>query len=177
MKKYVITLASVILTLAGCSASTAVAAPTTVVAKPIVVSKQAPIMETLRLHSNKSKMLDVIQQLKSRVHKTYYVFSGASPRGWDCSGLVVWTYKQFGLTLPHSATAQGKMGTKVNKPKLGDIVVFGYKGSKYYDHSGIYIGNGKVINANQYYGTTVIEPLSNFKNYSNIRYIRVIPTA
>lgn len=176
MKKYVIVV-SAILTLAGCSASTAIAATPQVALTPTVVNKQVPVMETLRLHSNKSKMLDVIQQLKSRVNKTYYVFSGASPRGWDCSGLVVWTYKQFGLTLPHSATAQGKLGTKVNEPKLGDIVVFGYKGSKYYDHSGIYIGNGKVVNANQYYGTTVIEPISNFKNYSNIRYIRVIPTS
>ncbi|CAB4128890.1 outer membrane lipoprotein [uncultured Caudovirales phage] len=176
MKKYVI-LASVLLTLAGCSASAAVATTPHVVTKSVAVSKQVLSLDTLRLQMNKSNMQKVITRLKAQVHKTYYVFSGDSPRGWDCSGLVVWTYKQLGLTLPHSATAQAHLGTKVNEPKIGDIVVFGYKGSYYYDHSGIYIGDGKVINANKYYGTTVIEPLSNFKYYSNIRFIRVLPMA
>jgi cell wall-associated NlpC family hydrolase len=179
MKKFLY-IVSIALILAGCSSS-AVATPgiTTEVKTATEVSTKSVLQELVektKLQKNTSKMKTVIQHLKSRVHKTYYVYSGASPRGWDCSGLVVWSYKQFGLELPHSATAQGKLGTRVRTPKVGDIVVFGYKGSYYFDHSSIYIGNGKVINANRFYGTTVIEPLSNFDYYSNIRFIRVVKT-
>jgi len=179
MKKFIY-IASIVFILAGCSSSavadrshlTTKAAVEEVKVKSVSVS----LIHTAKVNANTSKMKHVIKYLKTREHKTYYVFSGASPSGWDCSGLVVWTYKQFGLELPHSATAQGKLGTRVHTPKIGDIVVFGYKGSYYFDHSGIYIGKGKVINANKFYGTTVIEPLSNFDYYSNIRFIRIVKT-
>jgi cell wall-associated NlpC family hydrolase len=103
------------------------------------------------------------------------VFSGSNPYGWDCSGMVVWTYKQFGIELPHSANKQAHIGKRVSSPKLGDIVVFAYNGSTNFYHSGIYIGKGKIVNANSYFRTTVIEPLTDYKN-SQIRFIRVVPT-
>jgi cell wall-associated NlpC family hydrolase len=87
-------------------------------------------------------VIKVLDKLKSYVGKTPYVFSGASPSAWDCSGLVKWTYAQLGISLPHSASAQLSAGKHVKNPQPGDIVVWG---GGY--HSGIYLGNGKVINA------------------------------
>lgn len=173
MKKYVY-LASVILTLAGCSASIANAEVQTT---PVTQHGTAALsfQQTLKAQRDGVKMKAVVKYLFSRVGRTSYVFSGASPYGWDCSGMVRWTYEQFGLELPHSADAQGHLGKRVHTPKLGDIVVFAYNGSTNFYHAAIYIGKNKVINANNGYGTTVIEPLSDFK-YSQIRFIRVLTT-
>lgn len=89
-----------------------------------------------------AKLNDVLDTVKSYVGKTPYVFAGASPRAWDCSGLVLWTYAQLGIELPHSAGAQLSAGKHVTDPRPGDIVV--WNGGT---HSGIYIGNGKAVNA------------------------------
>ena len=88
-----------------------------------------------------------IDELKQYVGKTWYVFSGSTPRGWDCSGLVVWFYEGLGTTLPHSATKQGMLKPKVKDPIPGDIVVTKYKNSKNFIHSGIYIGDNKMIHS------------------------------
>jgi cell wall-associated NlpC family hydrolase len=104
---------------------------------------------------------------------TPYVFSGSKPSGWDCSGMVVWTYKKIGITLPHSANKQAHIGKRVSKARVGDIVVFAYPGSTDFYHSAIYLGNGKIINANLMYGTTKIQLLTDFKK-SQIRFVRVV---
>lgn len=144
-----------------------------------VVSKVTNITDSLiynaKLNKNTDKMKKTLIKIFHRVNKTPYVFSGSTPYGWDCSGMVVWTYKQFGIELPHSANKQGHIGKRVSVPKFGDIVVFAYKGSTSFYHSGIYIGKGKVVNANSYFRTTVIEPLTDYKN-SQIRFVRVVPT-
>jgi hypothetical protein len=119
-----------------------------------------------------TKMKKPIQVLRSRVGKTSYVSTGSSIYGWDCSGLVRWFYEQLGVGVPHSANKQAHIGTRVSKPKVGDIVVMARSGSTDFYHSGIYLGNRKVLNANRYYGTTVVEPLSDYKR-SQIRYVRV----
>lgn len=103
-----------------------------------VIDAHKAAIETKR----KNKIDKVLDKLKGYVGKTPYVFSGASPRGWDCSGLVMWVYKQLGVELPHSATAQLSVGKHVSDPKPGDIVVWGHG-----YHSGIYIGDGRVLNA------------------------------
>lgn len=183
MKKYILTF-SILLTLAGCSASASIAEPTQTTATPNIVSTvdvkknlqqhSDNITKALKAHSNKSKMKKVVQEVMRRVNKTSYVFSGSSPRGWDCSGLVRWTYQQLGVTLPHSANKQGRLGARVSSPMVGDIVVFAYKGSTSFYHSAIYIGKNKVVNANAHAGTTIIQSLTDYKN-SQIRYIRAIP--
>jgi cell wall-associated NlpC family hydrolase len=89
--------------------------------------------------------------------------------------MVRWTYERFGIELPHSANKQAHIGTRVSKPKLGDIVVFAYNGYKSFYHSAIYIGNGKIINAHYGANSTIIQPLSDYKN-NQIRFVRVIPT-
>lgn len=79
-----------------------------------------------------------------------YVYGGSSPSGFDCSGFTMYIYKQFGVSLPHSATAQSSRGTKVEKKNLqpGDIVFFtDYRTGKGIGHCGIYIGGGSFIHA------------------------------
>jgi cell wall-associated NlpC family hydrolase len=125
---------------------------------------------------NHARMTSVVKYLKTRVNKTSYVFSGSSPYGWDCSGMVRWAYARFGLDIPHSANKQAHLGSRVSKPAIGDIVVFAYRGSTNFYHSAIYIGNGKIVHAHQQRKTTVIEPLSNYKR-SQIRFVRIVDQA
>ena len=129
-----------------------------------------------QLTDNTERIASVVAKLKSRIGKTWYVFSGHTPQGWDCSGLVYWAYEQLGVPVEHSATKQGNSGTKVRTPAIGDIVVFGYKGSKSYYHSSIYIGDNKVIHAGFRKGTsTAIISLDDpsFKD-STITFVRLI---
>jgi cell wall-associated NlpC family hydrolase len=73
-----------------------------------------------------------------------YAYGGASPGGFDCSGLVMYAYSKMGVSLPHSSYAQWNVGTAVPKDQLqaGDIVFFDGLG-----HEGIYIGNGQFVHA------------------------------
>ena len=165
------------LTLTGCVTpqSQAIEIPTTKVVAKNSTDFTTRLVYTATLNDNTRTMHETIMKIFHRINKTPYVFSGSSIYGWDCSGMVVWTYKQFGIELPHSANKQAHIGKRVSNPKLGDIVVFAYKGSTSFYHSGIYIGKGKIVNSNVYYGTTVIEPLSDYKN-SQIRFVRIVPT-
>lgn len=73
---------------------------------------------------------------------TPYVFGGSAPGGFDCSGLVQWSYKQLGVDLPRTAAEQGRTGTPVSPADAqpGDLVYFDKPGPV--DHIGIYAGNG-----------------------------------
>jgi peptidoglycan DL-endopeptidase CwlO len=75
---------------------------------------------------------------------TPYVWGGASPSGFDCSGFVMYVYAQVGVSLPHSSYAQYGAGVSVSMSELqpGDLVFFYGLG-----HVGIYIGGGNFIHA------------------------------
>ena len=76
-----------------------------------------------------------------------YVYGGASRRGFDCSGLVLYVYQRLGWDLPHGATDQASRGRRVSLRHLevGDLVFYGGSGS--YSHVGIYSGHGRIIDA------------------------------
>lgn len=88
-----------------------------------------------------------ILELTQHVDKTWYVFSGSTPSGWDCSGLVMWFYSDLGVELEHSATKQMNSGEIITSPSVGDIVSFSNNGGKTAYHNGIYIGGGLYIHA------------------------------
>jgi cell wall-associated NlpC family hydrolase len=99
-----------------------------------------------------------------------YVWGGASPSGFDCSGLTMYVYAQLGVSLPHNAAAQYGMGTPVPRDALepGDLVFFDGLG-----HVGIYVGGGSFIHA-PHTGTVVqISSLSGWysENYVGARRI------
>jgi cell wall-associated NlpC family hydrolase len=75
---------------------------------------------------------------------TPYVYGGASPSGFDCSGFIMYVYAQIGVSLPHNAAAQYGHGTPVDRSQLqpGDLVFFNGLG-----HNGIYIGGGSFIHS------------------------------
>ena len=78
-----------------------------------------------------------------------YVYGGASPSGFDCSGLSYYVYKQFGATLNRSSSAQTSNGYRVSKSELmpGDLVFFSSPGSSSVGHVGIYIGGGQMVHS------------------------------
>jgi peptidoglycan DL-endopeptidase CwlO len=73
-----------------------------------------------------------------------YVWGGASPSGFDCSGLVVYVYGRLGVSLPHYTVSLWNSGAHVSRDQLapGDLVFF-YS----LDHVGIYLGGGLFIHA------------------------------
>jgi cell wall-associated NlpC family hydrolase len=73
-----------------------------------------------------------------------YVWGGASPSGFDCSGFTMYVYAQIGVSLPHYTGAQYAMGVAVPRDQLqpGDLVFFDGLG-----HEGMYIGNNQFIHA------------------------------
>jgi peptidoglycan DL-endopeptidase CwlO len=75
---------------------------------------------------------------------TPYVYGGASPGGFDCSGFVMYVFAQIGVSLPHNAAAQYGYGMPVSRDQLqpGDLVFFNGLG-----HVGIYIGGGQMIHS------------------------------
>ena len=76
-----------------------------------------------------------------------YVYGGASPSGFDCSGLAMYCYAQIGIGLSHGATDQQHSSTPVPISALqpGDLVFFGSASYSY--HVGIYVGGGSMIHA------------------------------
>ena len=84
---------------------------------------------------------------------TGYVYGGASPRGFDCSGFTMYVYSQHGYSLPHSATSQWQsgLGTRVysiSELQPGDLVFFNDPNAgKACSHAGIYTGDGQFIHS------------------------------
>ena len=86
---------------------------------------------------------------------TGYVYGGASPRGFDCSGFTMYVYSQHGYSLPHSATSQwqsglGTRGYSISELQPGDLVFFNdpsRNAGKACSHAGIYTGDGQFIHS------------------------------
>lgn len=86
---------------------------------------------------------------------TGYVYGGASPRGFDCSGFTMYVYSQHGYSLPHSATSQWQSGLgprvySISELQPGDLVFFNdpsRNAGKACSHAGIYTGDGQFIHS------------------------------
>ena len=89
----------------------------------------------------------VVQAALTQVGSSY-VWGGAAPGGFDCSGLVMWAFQQAGISLPHSsqALAQGGQPVALSDLQPGDVLTFYSDAS----HTGIYVGDGMMIHSSTY---------------------------
>ena len=121
-------------------------------------NRHMPLEETTNLqenieqtsNSNESSLGQEIVEYAKQYLGYPYVYGGAGSSSFDCSGFTMYVYKNFGYSLSHSARAQSKMGTYVEKENLqpGDLVFFlDYETMDDIGHCGIYIGDGNFIHA------------------------------
>jgi cell wall-associated NlpC family hydrolase len=131
----------------------------------------------IKLISDTAKMSRTVKKLMKHLG-SQYGRSGSTPGYWDCSGLVRWFYGQQGVDLRHSATAQSKSGQKTDAPKIGDIVAFHYGSTNWSFHTGIYVGDGKVLHAYNSISDTLISDVSEVakENGASVSYRRIIET-
>ncbi len=79
-----------------------------------------------------------------------YRFGGASPQGFDCSGLVLYVHGMAGITVPRTAAGQMLAARPVARSGLrrGDLLFFASAGPRAaIDHVGIYVGAGQFVHA------------------------------
>jgi cell wall-associated NlpC family hydrolase len=134
------------------------AAPTTTAADPAPATTTTPPPTPLAAPSPGAGHPEAAS-IALRYLGTRYVWGGASPAGFDCSGLVMYVYAQLGISLPHYAAAQYQYGTPVAPDQLqpGDLVFFDGL-----NHVGIYIGGGQMVHAPHTGDVVKISPLSEF---------------
>jgi murein DD-endopeptidase len=129
MRRLWLTILSIMMAmLAGCSSSPEIPEQTTVRASNEVASK-------------------AIVYAKEMLGKPY-MYAGDTPAGFDCSGLVKYSYGRAGISMPRDTRAQRRMSVLVPMRSLreGDLLFFDQEGKKT-SHVGMYLGNGRFIHA------------------------------
>ena len=96
-----------------------------------------------------------------------YVWGGATPGSFDCSGLVMWAFQQAGIALPHSSQALANGGQPVSLSDLqpGDVLTFYSDAS----HTGIYVGDGMMIHSSTFGQPVRVVPMSSSGPIHNAR--------
>jgi len=94
-----------------------------------------------------------VVEIAKRYLKVPYVWGGTSPSGFDCSGLMQYSYNQIGISLPRTSRTQFRAGAYIPPDRLdllepGDMVFFGVGGDPdQIHHVGMYVGAGDFIHA------------------------------
>ena len=103
-----------------------------------------------------------VLKVASQYVGTPYIFGGSNPRGFDCSGYVMFVFAQFGVELRHSVTAQARVGMVVSPEdaRPGDVVIFND-----HSHNGIYAGNGQFYHAPQPGDRVKLAPIFDPRHY------------
>jgi cell wall-associated NlpC family hydrolase len=92
-----------------------------------------------------AKARQVVATVRKQIG-VHYRYGGSTPRGFDCSGLIWWSYKQNGVNVPRLAEDQANTGrgVSVSAARAGDILVFKTTSGL---HTGMYAGDGVFIHA------------------------------
>ena len=80
----------------------------------------------------------------------HYRLGGTTPKGFDCSGLIWWAYRQHGINVPRVTDAQAKAGYGVGRGiamRPGDILVFDTNRGRTGLHTALYTGNGRFVHS------------------------------
>jgi cell wall-associated NlpC family hydrolase len=109
----------------------------------------------------------VIQAALSRIGSPY-VWGGSGPNQFDCSGLVMWSFQQAGMSLPHSSQALAEGGQPVSMDQIqpGDLVTYYSDAS----HVAIYIGDGMMVHASTFGVPVRVAPVDNAPIHNIRRY-------
>lgn len=124
--------------------------------------------------NNNSKADKLISVAKSKLGCNY-VYGAEGPNTFDCSGFTQWCYKQIGIKIPRTASAQSKSGKAVDlkdrsKWKAGDLLCRIGGGSS--NHVVMYIGNNQIIHSPQTGDVVKIESVNSYrkgKAYTHVR--------
>ncbi|MCP8332020.1 NlpC/P60 family protein [Clostridioides difficile] len=124
--------------------------------------------------NNSSKTDKLINLAKSKLG-CKYVYGATGPNTFDCSGFTQWCYKQIGIKIPRTASAQSKVGKAVDlkdrsKWKVGDLLCRVGGGSS--NHVVMYIGNNQIIHSPQTGDVVKIQSVDSYrkgKAYTHVR--------
>ncbi|MFT4108068.1 NlpC/P60 family protein [Propionicimonas sp.] len=107
-----------------------------------------------------AKALAAVKYAVSKVKGSQYVWGASGPNSFDCSGLMLASYRAAGVGLPHSSLAQSHLGRAVSKSELqpGDLIFWYHP----VHHVGMYIGNGKIVHARNTRSDLVIQTLASY---------------
>ncbi|GAA3037880.1 C40 family peptidase [Gordonia defluvii] len=113
-----------------------------------------------------SAALIAVQAALSRIGDPY-VWGATGPDQFDCSGLMVWAYRQAGMGLPRSSEAQMGAGVPVSRDQLrpGDLIIY-YPDAH---HVGMYVGDGYVIHASTFGVPVKVVPVDGAGPYQSAR--------
>lgn len=147
--------------------SAALAAPTAAKQTPAAAAAAQPSSPAVASSSDAGR-------LAQRYVGARYVWGGSSPRGFDCSGLVQYVYRQIGVSLPRKASAQyaqtrGKRIGSLGSLAPGDLVFFvRTTPARGITHVGLYVGNGMMVTANS--PRTGVQKVSVYGRYWSSRF-------
>jgi len=142
-----------------CVAALVLLAGTTTAARPVraIEPVKSPVRFVPPKHPKRISIAARAVRIARKQLGVPYRFGGASPGGFDCSGLVMWVYGRLGVSLPHNAAALYGVGRPVPRRALrpGDLLFFSGLG-----HVGMYIGRGRMIHAPQSGQTVEVQSLA-----------------
>lgn len=103
--------------------------------------------------ANASEDFQVVYETMQQFDGYPYQFGGMNPKtSFDCSGLMVWAFREIGVNLPRTAQEQYNVSKKITADELqpGDFIFFTgtYNAGRPVTHIGMYVGNGKIFDAN-----------------------------
>lgn len=121
--------------------STLLAPATADIANP--TASKTPAVSQVSNPASTSEVVSNALALKG----TPYVYGGASPAGFDCSGFVQYVFNQSGKDISRSTLTQFAETTTVSEPQVGDLVFFANTYRAGISHVGIYIGNNEFVHS------------------------------
>lgn len=142
-----------------------------------VARVNATLNRTPRFEYAKSKTVSLTDQRAkkvvaaalSRVSTGQYVWGASGGNSFDCSGLMMYAYRQIGISLPHSSSAQSRLGKAVSIKNLkpGDLLFF----YSPVHHVGMYIGDGKFVHARNTRDDLEVDTISGYGHFTSARRI------